>query len=131
MAGSIVLLYLGRYLDVLVLSDDEARSLGVPAGALRMAVIAAATITAALTVAIAGVIGWVGLIVPHIARLLVGPTHARLMPVCACIGAIFMLLSDTLARSLTVNEIPIGVVSDLIGVALFVLVLPRIRRGWV
>ena len=129
--GSLVLLYLGRYLDVLVLSDDEARSLGVPAGALRMAVIAAATITAALTVAIAGVIGWVGLIVPHIARLLVGPTHARLMPVCACIGAIFMLLSDTLARSLTVNEIPIGVVSDLIGVALFVLVLPRIRKGWV
>jgi iron complex transport system permease protein len=130
-AGSVVLLYLGRYLDVLVLSDDEARSLGVPANALRIAVIAAATVTSALTVVIAGTIGWVGLIVPHIARLLVGPTHRRLMPVCACIGAIFMIASDTLARSLTPAEIPLGIISDLVGVALFLLVLPRIRRAWI
>ena len=129
--GCAALLYLGRYLDVLVLSDDEARSLGVPAGALRMAVIAAATVTAALTVGVAGTIGWVGLIVPHIARLLVGPAHRRLMPVCACIGAIFMILADTLARSLTASEIPLGVITDLVGVVLFLAVLPRIRRGWV
>ena len=129
--GCVALLYLSRYLDVLVLSDDEARSLGVPAGALRMAVIAAATITAALTVAIAGVIGWVGLIVPHIARLMVGPAHRRLMPVCACVGAVFMILADTLARSLTASEIPLGVITDLVGVILFLMVLPRIRRGWV
>ncbi len=116
---------------MLVLSDDEARSLGVPAGALRMAVIAAATVTAALTVGVAGTIGWVGLIVPHIARLLVGPAHRRLMPVCACIGAIFMILADTLARSLTASEIPLGVITDLVGVVLFLAVLPRIRRGWV
>ena len=129
--GCAALLYLGRYLDVLALSDDEARSLGIPAGALRIAVIAAATITAALTVAVAGTIGWVGLIVPHIARLLVGPAHRRLMPVCACIGAIFMIIADTLARSLTPSEIPLGVITDLVGVVLFVMVLPRIRRGWV
>ena len=129
--GCAALLYMGRYLDVLALGDDEARSLGVPAGALRMAVIAAATVTAALTVAVAGTIGWVGLIVPHIARLLVGPAHRRLMPVCACIGAIFMIIADTLARSLTPSEIPLGVITDLVGVVLFVMVLPRIRRGWV
>ncbi len=129
--GCAALLYLGRYLDVLVLSDDEARSLGVPAAGLRLAVIAAATFTAALTVAVAGTIGWVGLIVPHIARLLVGPAHRRLMPVCACIGGIFMIVADTLARSLTASEIPLGVITDLVGVALFLLVLPRIRRGWV
>ncbi len=130
-AGCVALLYLSRWLDVLVLSDDEARSLGAPAGALRLAVIAAATVTAALTVAIAGTIGWVGLIVPHIARLMVGPAHRRLMPVCACVGAVFMILADTLARSLTPAEIPLGVITDLVGVVLFLIVLPRIRRGWV
>ena len=128
--GCGTLLYLARYLDVLVLSDDEARSLGAPAGRLRLAVIAAATVTSALTVAIAGTIGWVGLIVPHIARLMVGPMHRRLMPVCACIGAIFMVIADTLARSLTASEIPLGVICDLVGVVLFLLVLPRIRKGW-
>lgn len=130
-AGCAVMIWMARYLDVLVLSDDEARSLGAPAGTLRMAVIAAATVTSALTVALAGTIGWVGLIVPHIARLLVGPSHRRLMPVCACIGAVFMLIADTAARSLTPSEIPLGVICDLVGVVLFLLVLPRIRRGWV
>ena len=130
-AGCAALLYLARYLDILVLSDDEARSLGAPAGVLRIAVIAAATVTSALTVALAGTIGWVGLIVPHIARLLVGPTHRRLMPVCALVGAVFMLLADTLARCLTASEIPLGVICDLVGVVLFLLVLPRIRKGWV
>ena len=130
-AGGVVLLFLSRYLDALALSDDEARSLGLPAGGLRMAVIIAATVTSALTVALAGVIGWVGLIVPHIARLLVGPAHRRLMPVAACIGAVFMIVSDGLARTLTASEIPLGVVSDLLGVVIFLAVLPRIRRGWV
>jgi len=129
--GSVALLVLSRYLDALALSDDEARSLGLPVGALRIAVIAAATVTSALTVALAGVIGWVGLIVPHIARLLVGPSHRRLMPVAACIGAVFMIVTDGIARTLTPSEIPLGVVSDLLGVLIFLMVLPRIRRGWV
>ena len=130
-AGGAALLYLSRYLDALALSDDEARSLGLPVGRLRMAVIAAATVTSALTVSLAGVIGWVGLIVPHIARLLVGPSHRRLVPVAACIGAVFMIVTDGLARTLTASEIPLGVVSDLLGVVIFLAVLPRIRRGWV
>ncbi len=130
-AGSVALLFLSRYLDALALSDDEARSLGLPVAGLRLAVIAAATVTSALTVALAGVIGWVGLIVPHIARLLVGPTHRRLMPVAACVGAVFMIVTDGLARTLTASEIPLGVVSDLLGVVIFLMVLPRIRRGWV
>ena len=129
-AGSLALLWLSRYLDALALSDDEAKSLGLPVGVLRLAVIAAATVTSALTVGLAGVIGWVGLIVPHVARLLVGPSHRRLMPVAACIGAAFMIVTDGLARTLTPSEIPLGVVSDLLGVLIFLLVLPRIRRGW-
>lgn len=128
--GIAMLLYCGRFLDVLTLSDDEARSLGVPAQGLRMAVIAIATVTCALTVALAGTIGWVGLVVPHIARLLVGPANRRLLPVAACLGAVFMLVSDTVARSVTASEIPIGIVTDLVGVAAFLLVLPRVRRGW-
>ena len=129
--GSAVLLWFSRYLDALALSDDEARSLGLPVGALRLAVIAAATVTSALTVALAGVIGWVGLIVPHVARLLVGPAHRRLMPVAACIGAAFMIATDALARSLTPSEIPLGAISDMLGVVIFLAVLPRIRKGWV
>lgn len=130
-AGCVALLFLSRYLDALALSDDEARSLGLPVGGLRLTVILAATVTSALTVALAGVIGWVGLIVPHIARLLVGPVHRRLMPVAACIGAVFMVVTDGFARTLTASEIPLGVVSDLVGVVIFLAVLPRIRRGWV
>lgn len=129
--GIVALLYLARFLDILVLSDDEARSLGVPARALRIGIIAAATVTCALTVAIAGTIGWVGLVVPHVARLLVGPANRRLMPVAACAGGIFMLVADTIARSISASEIPIGVITDLIGVIAFLLVLPRVRRGWI
>jgi iron complex transport system permease protein len=126
----LVLIAGGRFLDMLVLSDDEARSLGVPVTALRYAVIAAATATSGLTVGLAGMIGWVGLIVPHIARMLVGPAHRLLMPVSACLGGIFLLVADTVARSLTPSEIPIGIVTDLLGVVLFLLVLPRARRAW-
>lgn len=129
-AGIAALLYCGRFLDVLTLSDDEARSLGVPAQPLRIAIIALATITCALTVSLAGTIGWVGLVVPHVARLIVGPANRRLLPIAACLGGVFMLVSDTLARTLTASEIPIGIVTDLIGVVAFLTVLPRVRRGW-
>jgi iron complex transport system permease protein len=127
-AGIVTLLFCGRFLDVLTLSEDEARSLGVPAPALRVAIIALATITCALTVALAGTIGWVGLVVPHVARLIVGPANRRLLPVAACLGGIFMLVSDTLARSLTASEIPIGIVTDLIGVVAF-LIPDRLAAG--
>lgn len=129
-AGIAALLYCARFLDILTLSDDEARSLGVPAPTLRIVIIALATITCALTVALAGTIGWVGLVVPHIARLIVGPANRRLLPIAACLGGVFMLVSDTLARSLIASEIPIGIVTDLIGVIAFLIVLPRVRKGW-
>lgn len=129
-AGIVALVVCGRFLDILVLSDDEARSLGVPVTALRFVVIAVATATSGLTVGLAGMIGWVGLIVPHIARMLVGSSHRLLMPVSACLGGVFLLIADTLARSLTSSEIPIGIVTDLMGVVLFLIVLPRARQAW-
>lgn len=128
--GIALLIGCGRFLDLLVLADDEALSLGVPVRRLRLAVIAIATATCALTVTLAGTIGWVGLVVPHIVRLLTGPAHRRLMPVCACVGAAFLVVADTLARTLTPSEIPIGIVTDLVGVMAFLCVLPRVRRGW-
>ena len=73
----------------------------MPARPLRIAIIAAATVTCALTVAIAGTIGWVGLVVPHVARLIVGPANRTLMPVAACAGGIFLVAADTLARSIS------------------------------
>ncbi len=130
--GAIGLLSLmGRALDVLSMGDDEARSLGLPVHLVRGAVIVLATLISALTVSVAGMIGWVGLIIPHVARLLVGPGNALLLPTSACLGALFLLGCDVLARSVTAAEIPIGILTELVGIPVFLLVLNRVRRGWV
>lgn len=128
--GIVLLCLGGRALDALSLSDDEAHSLGVPVRAIRYGVIVLATLICALTVSLAGMVGWVGLLVPHLARLLVGPANSRLLPVSACLGGIFLLLADGAARSLTAGEIPLGIITELFGAIAFVLVLQRVRRGW-
>lgn len=115
-------------IGVLSLGDDEARALGVEAGRLRAIVIAAATLITASVVAISGVIGWVGLMVPHMARLLVGPRFDRLLPAAILIGAAFMIAVDTLARSAARIEIPLGVLTAVIGGPAFVWLLARNRR---
>ena len=125
-----LLLLCGRALDALSMGDDEALALGVPVTAIRATVIFAATLISALTVSLAGIIGWVGLIIPHIARLMVGPGNARLLPVSTLLGAIFLLAADALSRSLNTTEIPIGIVTELLGIPCFLLVLHRVRRGW-
>lgn len=129
--GVLLLATLGRALDALAMGDDEARSLGVPVAAVRYAVIGLATLVSALTVSLAGMIGWVGLLVPHVTRLLTGPGNARLLPASACLGGIFLLAADGIARSLAATEIPIGIVTELLGIPAFLLVLHRARRGWV
>ncbi|MBB2201374.1 FecCD family ABC transporter permease [Gluconacetobacter tumulisoli] len=129
--GGIVLLSLcGRMLDALAMGDDEARTMGVPVGVLRYGVIAVATVLSALTVSIAGMIGWIGLIVPHVARLLAGPRNTRVLPLSACLGGAFLLLCDDLARSISAEEIPVGLIADVLGVMVFVSVLRLVRRGW-
>jgi len=130
LAGIISLSLMGRLLDILAMGDDEARSLGVRVGVVRASVILIATLISTLTVSVAGMIGWVGLIVPHIARMLVGPGNMTLLPLSALLGALFLLLCDTLARSATAAEIPIGILTELIGVPVFLLVLNRVRKGW-
>jgi len=129
--GVFALVLSGRALDALTMGDDEARALGISVTAVRYGVIVAATLISALTVSIAGMIGWVGLIVPHIARLLVGPCNSRLLPAAAVLGSMFLLLADGISRNAATTEIPIGIVTELLGIPIFLLVLHRVRRGWV
>jgi iron complex transport system permease protein len=128
LVGLAPLILLRWRIGVLSLGDDEARALGVEAGRLRVIVIAAATLVTASVVAISGVIGWVGLMVPHMARLLVGPRFDRLLPAAILLGAAFMVGVDTLARSATRIEIPLGVLTAVIGGPAFVWLLARNRR---
>jgi iron complex transport system permease protein len=115
-------------IDLLALPDDEARALGVDVGRLRLAVIAAATLATSASVAIAGIIGWIGLVVPHAARLLVGAQFARVLPMAAILGAAFMVLIDTLGRTLARTELPPGVLTALIGTPAFVWLLAATFR---
>lgn len=125
-----LLLALRWRLNLLALGDDEARSLGVDAGRQRLLVVALATLIAAGTVAVAGIVGWVGLVVPHAARLLVGADFRRLLPAAGAMGSCYLLLVDDLARSVTAGELPIGVLTALIGAPVFALLLRRRRLGW-
>lgn len=127
-AASIPLALLRWRIDALALTDDEARALGVDADRLRIVVIAAATLATSAAVAIAGVIGWVGLVVPHAARLLVGAGFARVLPLAAIIGAAFMLVVDTFCRTAAQTEVPPGVVTALVGTPGFILLLVAASR---
>ena len=127
----LVPLFLVRWrMNLLALDDDEARSLGIPVAALRIAVVCAATLMTAACVAISGVIGWVGLLVPHAARLLVGPEFSRLLPLAMLLGAAFLLVVDTLCRTASSIELPPGVVTALLGTPAFLFLLLRGRRRW-
>lgn len=117
-------------INVLSLGDEEARSLGVEAGQTRFLVIAAATLVTASVTALAGVVGWVGLVIPHIARMLVGPGFGQLLPTSILIGAGYLLLVDTLARTMAHAEVPLGILTAVIGAPFFVWLLARGRRGW-
>jgi iron complex transport system permease protein len=128
--GMAVLMAMGRGLDALSMGDDEARALGVRVHLVRGVVIVAATLISALTVSIAGMVGWVGLIIPHVARMLIGPSNAMLLPLSALLGGLFLLACDTLARTAAGVEIPIGILTELVGIPVFLLVLRRVRRGW-
>ncbi len=121
---------LGRSLDALAMGDEAAATLGVPVRVVRGAVIAFATAASALTVALAGMIGWIGLLAPHMARLLVGPLNRVLIPASALVGGLFLLGADLAARGVSETELPIGVVTELVGLPVFLLLLRNARKGW-
>ena len=122
-AGLVPLALLRGRVDVLSLSEDEARSLGVNVKAVRLTVIVCATLITASAVALAGTIGWVGLVIPHAARLLVGAPFARLLPLCLVLGAAFMLAVDTICRTAFGTEVPPGVATAFIGTPVFIALL--------
>jgi iron complex transport system permease protein len=128
--GAVVLLLLRWRMNVMSLPDEEARALGVPTGPLRIVIVAAATLVTSASVATAGIIGWVGLVVPHMARSLVGPDFARLIPAAALLGGGFLLVIDTLARTSAVIEIPLGILTALIGTPFFIWLLASVSKTW-
>jgi iron complex transport system permease protein len=129
--GVTILSICGRALDALTMGDDEARSLGLSAQVIRYVVIVAATLISALSVSLVGMIGWIGLVIPHFARMLLGPRNIILVPASALLGAIFLVAADLLTRTLSSAEIPIGIVTELLGIPAFILVLRRARQAWV
>ncbi|HFI1945971.1 TPA: FecCD family ABC transporter permease [Yersinia enterocolitica] len=129
--GILLLLLLRFRINVLSLGDETAAAMGVVVGKTRWWVLIAVTLITAATVAVAGSIGWVGLVVPHIARMIVGPDHRKLLPVATIFGAIYMIIIDTLARSATSAEIPLGVLTALIGAPVFIWLLRKKQdKGW-
>jgi len=128
--GSAVLLLLRWPLNAMALGEEEARSLGIPTAQVRGWTLVCATLITSVAVAVAGVIGWVGLMIPHLARFWIGANHRDLLPVSLLSGAIFLLWADNLARWLFVVELPLGVVTCACGVPIFLLVLKRSQRAW-
>ncbi|MBV8753465.1 MAG: iron ABC transporter permease [Hyphomicrobiales bacterium] len=128
--GTLVLLALRWRMNVMSLPDEEARALGVPTGGLRIAIVAAATLVTSASVATAGIIGWIGLVVPHVARTLAGPDFARLIPAAALLGGGFLLLIDTLARTGAAIEIPLGILTALVGTPFFIWLLTSVAKTW-
>jgi len=124
------MIMLGKYFDLLSLGDEEARALGINVARIRIAAIILATLASSLSVVMAGIIGWVGLIIPHIVRMVVGPSHTLLMPLSALAGAIFLLLADSVSRLAMSVEIPIGILTSLIGIPVFIIVLKNARSAW-
>ena len=109
----------------LTLGDDEARTMGVHAGRVRLAVILCATLITAASVAVSGMIGWVGLVIPHLSRKLVGNDYRRLTPASMLFGAAFMLAVDNVSRNLLATEIPIGILTAFVGAPFFIWLITR------
>ncbi len=122
----IVIIYLLRWrLNILALSEDEAKASGINLKKTRMIFILASTLITASAVSMCGQIGWIGLLIPHCARMLVGSNNRYVVPLSISLGASFMILIDTLSRSLTVIELPLSILTAIIGAPVFILLLNR------
>lgn len=128
LAGSILVILMGNKLNLLSMGDEEAQSLGVNVSLTRNIIIALTTAICATTVALGGMIGWVGLMIPHIARMITGPDNRKLLPVAGLIGAIYLMLVDDLCRCGFESEMPIGIVTSLLGVPFFIFVTFRTSK---
>jgi iron complex transport system permease protein len=128
--GILPLLLVSWQLNVLSFGEDEAQSMGISTTILRLIVILSASLITASIISVSGIIGWVGLLVPHITRMITGPNHRILLPASFIFGAIFMLLVDNLARTISTVEIPIGILTSIIGAPFFLFFLKKSRQSW-
>lgn len=117
-------------LNVLSFGDEEARSMGINTNRTRLLVILASTLLTSISVSVAGVIGWVGLVIPHLARAIVGPNYKVLLPTSMALGAGFLVLVDDVARNLMAVEVPIGILTAILGVPFFVVIFKNNMKGW-
>jgi iron complex transport system permease protein len=129
-AGVVGLLLVSWKLNLLSMGDEEARALGVQTERLKAGIVVCATLITAAAVSTSGVIGWVGLVMPHVARTLVGPDHRRLLPATLSVGASYLLVIDDVARAATAVEIPIGILTAIIGAPYFAYLLRRTSGTW-
>ena len=128
--GSLGLLLVRWKLNVLAMGDEEARSLGVETERLKGMVIVCTTLITAAAVSVCGIVGWVGLVIPHVGRMLVGPDHRLLLPATLSIGASYLLFIDDIARTATAGEIPLGILTAVIGAPFFAYLLRRTSGTW-
>ncbi|WP_246704352.1 FecCD family ABC transporter permease [Rhizobium sp. P32RR-XVIII] len=117
-------------MNLMTLGEDEAQSMGIDTGRTRLVLIAGATLVTAASVSFTGIIGWIGLVIPHIARMLVGPDFRRLLPASMMLGGAYLLVVDMLARSLAMIEVPLGILTAVVGAPFFLWLLASGRRGW-
>jgi iron complex transport system permease protein len=128
--GMIILLLIRWRINLLAMGEEDARALGVNTGQIRAIIIVCATVISASAVSLAGIIGWIGLVIPHIGRLLVGPDNKLLLPVVTLIGASYLVAVDTVARTAMESEIPIGILTAMIGAPIFAYLLRKNRSEW-
>lgn len=117
-------------LDLLAMGDEDARALGVRTEVVKGIVIVSTTLITAASVAACGIVGWVGLVVPHIARMLAGPDHRHLLPASLAIGGAYLLVIDAIARTATAGEIPLGILTAVVGAPVFAWLLRRSGASW-
>lgn len=129
--AAFVLLALYRWrINILSMGEQEAHSMGVSAARDRALIILAATLLTSLVVSFSGIIGWVGIVIPHLARMITGPDFRRLMPVSASLGIVYLLVIDDLCRTLTSLEIPIGVITGIVSIPIFIYFILKKKVRW-
>jgi iron complex transport system permease protein len=127
--GTLILFAFRWRLNVVSMGDKEAKTMGVHVGFIRIMIIAGATLATAASVAVAGVVGWIGLVIPHVGRMLIGNDNRILMPVSFVLGGTFLLLIDTLGRSITGSELPLSILTALLGGPFYIYLLLRTKGG--
>ncbi|MEG1547633.1 MAG: iron ABC transporter permease [Clostridia bacterium] len=126
MAIGLIPLFLLRWqINILTLGDEQARTIGVNANAMRFIIIICSTLITAASVSVSGMIGWVGLVIPHLCRKIIGSNYRYMMPACMIIGAMFMLFVDNISRNLLATEIPIGILTAFVGAPFFIYLITR------